>query len=264
MFYTSGQLHSLAFVRGLVKWAIHRPAKWALYRTGCYGVDAFADIKRLSRTWQYPIEVFFDVGANDGGTTKRAEHNFRDCQIIAFEPHPKTFEQLRKSASKFPNVELFNLALGSEPGQETMFEYDTLGSTINSLLPNRPYPARYGLNISGQILVNCTTIDRFCSERGIKKIDILKIDTEGFDFEVLKGAVKMLSDQAIKFIFFELLDIDDGSDGRLGGALKPIDELIRPYGYRFIATYLDFVITSGELLLCSNALYALPPSRRLG
>ena len=114
---------------------------------------------------------------------------------------------------------------------------------------------------SRQIRVDCTTIDRFCSECSIKKIDVLKIDTEGFDLEVLKGATSMLAHKAIKFIYFEFNDIAPRSDAS-GGALVPIDQLIRAYGYRFIATYTDYVIPEGELFLCSNALYALPPSRR--
>jgi FkbM family methyltransferase len=242
-----------------------RPIKWALHRTGrtvinrnMYGYDAFADIKRLSLAWQYCIDVFFDVGANDGGTITRARHNFGGCRIIAFEPHPKTFGQLTYSMAKIPNVELLNVALGSEIGEKMMFEYDF--SPINSLLPNAQFAVRFSKDASKQIQVDCTTIDRFCSDRRIKKIDILKIDTEGFDFDVLKGATSMLAQHAIRFIYFEFNDITPRS-GASGGALMPIDQLIRPHGYRFIATYNDYVVPEGELFLVSNALYALPPSR---
>jgi FkbM family methyltransferase len=245
-----------------------RPIKWTLHRTGhmivdlnnTYGLDAFADIKRLSQAWQYPIEVFFDVGANDGDTTNRARRNFGRCRIIAFEPHPATFEQLRKKVTKIPNVELLNLALGAEVGKRAMFEYDS--SKINSLLPNAQYTVRFDKDSTRKIYIDCTTIDRFCSERRINKIDILKIDTEGFDFEVLKGATAMLAQQVIKFVYFEFNDIIP-RNGTSGGALMPIDELIRPHGYRFIATYNDFVVAEGELFLVSNALYALPPSHRV-
>src|SRR6202035_1601258 len=60
----------------------------------------------------------------------------------------------------------------------------------------------------------------------------------------------------IKFIYFEFNDISPRRDTS-GGALEPIDQLIRPHGYRFIATYNDFVVPDAELFLVSNALYAL-------
>jgi len=221
-----------------------------------YGFDVFADIKRLSQAWKYPIEVFFDVGANNGQTTSRARYHFGSCRIIAFEPHPETFGHLTKNATKIPNVELLNLALGSEVGKRVMFEYDN--SVINSLLPDAQYTVRFDKDANRKISVDCTTIDMVCSEARITKIDVLKIDTEGFDFEVLKGATSMLAQQAIKFIFFEFNDIVPRS-GTSGGALMPIDQLIRPHGFRFIATYTDYVVPEGEIFVVSNALYALPP-----
>jgi FkbM family methyltransferase len=153
------------------------------------------------------------------------------------------------------NVELVNFALGSEIADIAMFEYDQPG--WNSLLPNAQFAVRFGME-PRQLQVRCTTLDRFCFERGVKQIDVLKIDTEGFDLEVLKGASSMLAQQAIKFIYFEFNDISPRRDAS-GGALAPIDQLIRPLGYRFIATYNDYVVPDGELFLVSNALYAHPP-----
>ena len=88
-----------------------------------------------------------------------------------------------------------------------------------------------------------------------KKIDVLKVDTEGFDLEVLKGAQTMLKEGAISFIYFEFNDIQLSSDNSAGGALFPIDDFLRRYQYRFIATYNDYVVTAGDLFAVSNALY---------
>ena len=135
-----------------------------------------------------------------------------------------------------------------------MFEYD--GSVINSLIPDAQFAVRFGQQ-AAQIQVRCTTIDKFCLEREITQIDVLKIDTEGYEVEVLKGASSMRARGAIKFIYFEFNDIDPRRDAS-GGALTPIDRLIRPQGYRFIASYNDYIVPNGELFLVSNALYALP------
>jgi Methyltransferase FkbM domain len=56
--------------------------------------------------------------------------------------------------------------------------------------------------------------------------DVLKIDAEGFELEVLKGASSMLAQHAIKFIYFEFHEISPRKDVS-GGALAPIDQLIR-------------------------------------
>ena len=240
-----------------------QPVKWALARTGRdivsrdkYGYDPFLDIVRLSETWRYPIDVFFDVGANDGATIRHAQSRLGNCRIFAFEPHPQTFSNLKNNFRGVENVELVNLAVGSEIATKTMFEYDM--SVLNSLLPNAQFAVRFDKK-AREIKVDCTTLDNFCSDRDIHQIDVLKIDTEGFDFEVLKGARSMLSRRAIKFVYFEFNDISPRGDAS-GGALEPIDKFIRPLGYRFIASYNDYVLPEGELFLVSNALYAMPPT----
>src|SRR5437868_518184 len=92
---------------------------WVVIPQGRYGLDVFSDVGRLSREWKYPIDIIFDVGANDGSKIKIARRKFESGKIIAFEPHPKTFYRLRESMKSIENVELVNLALGSEQGETT-------------------------------------------------------------------------------------------------------------------------------------------------
>jgi FkbM family methyltransferase len=63
-----------------------------------------------------------------------------------------------------------------------MLEYDC--SLMNSLLPNAQGAVRWGLE-ARHIEAHCTTLDNFCADYDIKRIDALNIDTEGFDFYVL-------------------------------------------------------------------------------
>jgi FkbM family methyltransferase len=249
---------------------IARPVKRVLEQAGFYlirsnpaefnlisrfGYDAFLDIERLSHAWQYRVDIFFDVGANEGQTTLHALERFRNCRIVSFEPNPKTFLLLKERMKEHPRVDLINVALGSEVCDKNMFEYDA--SVLNSLVDDAQFAVRFS-KVATTTIVSCTTVDSFCTERHIEKIDVLKIDTEGLDYEVLEGARSLITRKAIKFIYFEFNDIQP-KNGTTGGALEPIDKLIRPHGYRFIASYNDYVVTTGELFLVSNALYALPP-----
>lgn len=220
-----------------------------------FGIDPFTDIRRLAGIWQYPVGLVFDVGANDGSTAESALKEFPGAQVVSFEPHPTTFNALNARIAGNPRHRSVNVALGSEAGEAELFVYDE--SKVNSLTPNAQYAKRYGK--TGQsIRVAITTLDTFCMENGIDGVDVLKIDTEGFDLVVLEGCRALMERRAVKFIYVEFNDLQP-KDGVFGGALMPFDMLLRPYGYRFVASYNDYIGTSGEMFSVSNALFALPP-----
>jgi FkbM family methyltransferase len=219
-----------------------------------FGHDPFRDIRLLSETWNSSVLTFFDVGAHAGGTSLKALKEFPGARIFAFEPHPKTFLRLADATKGYSVVDPIQIALGGKAGDQIMHTYRV--PAINSLVPNARYPVRLGEQ-SSPITVKCTTIDLFCEERKVNKIDVLKIDTEGFDLEVLKGARWMLKRRAISFVYFEFNDIQ-ADEKSVGGALAPIDELLRRHQYRFIASYNDYIVTD-DLFGVSNALYALAP-----
>jgi FkbM family methyltransferase len=219
-----------------------------------FGLDPFTDIRRLAGIWSYPINLIFDVGANDGSTAVMALSRFPEARVVSFEPHPTTFAKLNARMAGNPRHRSVNVALGPEAGEAEMFEYAE--SKINSLTPNAQYAKRYEKE-AHSIRVTTTTMDRFCAENGIESVDVLKIDTEGFDLMVLEGCRSMMERGAVKFIYVEFNDLQP-KDGAFGGALMPFDVLLRPYGYRFVASYNDSIETSGEMFSVSNALFALP------
>jgi FkbM family methyltransferase len=236
---------------------LRRRLGYDLINRNKFGYDPFLDIQRLSGGWEISIARFFDVGANDGGTARLAASYFPQARIIAFEPHPATFARLVKRMARQPRFEAYNLALGPQTGEVTLFEYRP--SRINSLAPNAPYAVRFPEKAT-TIPVQCTTVDAFCALHEIDAVDVLKIDTEGFDMQVLQGAATLIDAGALRFIYIEFNDVLP-REGVFGGALAPIAELIAPHGYRFVATYNDYIVAEGEMFGVSNALFALPPHR---
>ncbi|MEZ5857223.1 MAG: FkbM family methyltransferase [Hyphomicrobiaceae bacterium] len=222
-----------------------------------FGLDPWADVGKLSRAWSRPITTLFDVGANDGETAIAMLRQFPAATVTSFEPHPATFAELLAEVGDAPRFTAVNAALGADIGEVAMFEYEGV-SKINSLTPDAPFAVRFDRK-GRQISVKCTTLDTYCAENGVDRIDVLKIDTEGFDHAVLQGSAGMLKRQAIGFISVEFNDLQPKS-GTTGGALVPIDQLLRPHGYRFVAAYNDSIATAGEMFAVSNALFALPPN----
>jgi FkbM family methyltransferase len=219
------------------------------------GQDMFFDIKRLARAWEYQIKCFFDVGANDGMSARAALAAFSDAVVLSFEPHPVTFARLRDSVSE-PRFYPFNIALGDKTGEAAFFCYED--NKINSLVPDARFAVRFAQS-SSAIKVRTCTIDEFCVANGIASIDVLKIDTEGYELSVIKGARQKLARREIKFVYAEFNDIFEGASGS-GGALFPICGFLYPFGFRFVAIYTDYVVTEGEFFGVHNALFTVPPT----
>jgi|SRR5215469_4636253 len=138
--------------------------------------------------------VIFDVGANVGQTARTYRRLFPSSQIWSFEPFPSTYESLCHSLSdsRFHPVPL---ALSDQHGNATL----NIGSVsiTNSLL-------RRESDTGKTVQVRTDTIDHFCSQNGIELIDILKVDVEGAESRVFRGAQNMFSRGAIRSVFVEV------------------------------------------------------------
>jgi FkbM family methyltransferase len=220
-----------------------------------FGIQVLPDLRRIAGAWGYKIDTLFDVGANEGQTAVNLLREFPETQVFSFEPHPSTFAKLLVKFENNPRFHGVNVALGAEAGEVEMIEYPN--SKINSLVSNAGFATRYREG-GKSIPVKAMKLDVFCEENSIDNIVLLKIDTEGFELMVLRGAEKMLSQGKIKFVYAEYNDLQ-GKEGVFGGALAPIDALLRSHGYRFVASYNDYVRLEGEMFSVSNALFALPP-----
>ena len=172
------------------------------------------DIVRFSRTGRNPLAdvrlflqrddpLIFDVGANVGQSVAEFKEAFPNSTIHSFEPSPHTFETLRARAARYSAVHLHNFALGSTTTRMTFKENDR--STMSSFLPM----GQYGWGtIARETTVDVNTVDEFCRRHGIGHIDLLKSDTQGFDFEVFKGAEHAFRSNMISLIYFEVIFSD--------------------------------------------------------
>lgn len=143
--------------------------------------------------------VVFDVGANEGHWLSSVLATSPTAQIHAFEPQPSLAKRLIAS---HPGVRVNAMALGEEVNVLELFDYaDHPGSQHASLLPG-VIDKVYGKDARSQT-VPVGTIDDYCVQHDVEKIDFLKIDVEGFELNILRGAHRMLNDGRIGAIQFE-------------------------------------------------------------
>ncbi len=209
--------------------------------------DHCTEIRRRSGDCQ--IELIVDVGANVGETICRYLTNFEHAQIIAFEPVQKTFAALQSKVGSNPRVCCMNLALGAIPGAALVHHQPYSG--LNSLSPaiNTEHP-----DCGRSEMVTVTTLDRIVQDNDIKHIDLLKIDTEHFELEVIRGAHQALLERRISFIYAE---VSFNPEDKRHTLFSELDECLGRYHFQQVGFFEHMFCPASSRVEFCNALFAL-------
>ncbi|MCK9282344.1 MAG: FkbM family methyltransferase [Melioribacteraceae bacterium] len=130
------------------------------------------------------IKVVFDLGANIGTATLKFYQKFPNATIYCFEPDPYNFERLSKNISlldKKDRIKLYNYAVSDSDNGKVSF-YRAKSNHWSSSLKKRDCTEE-------EVLVETITLDTFCINNTINKIDVVKMDIEGAESEAMKGFV---------------------------------------------------------------------------
>ena len=159
------------------------------------------------------IDIFIDVGAHHAESIKLFNNNFVVKQFFCFEASPINFQILKKNVNNIKNssVEIFNYGIGENVG---FFEFnqsqESSSSTLVKINNNSKYLIKKNKMLNffktknipfKKIKVEIKTLKDFIKNKSIKKIDILKIDTEGYDFNVIKSLGDEINN--VEYIYFE-------------------------------------------------------------
>ena len=148
------------------------------------------------------IEIFFDVGSHMGTYTDLIKKDYPNSKSYLFEPQSKIFKKIEQKYLNNENIFLFNLAVSDiEKKQSLNLNNHDLTAILLDFDPKSNYlkfkAKLYQTDINnmnyGTELVQTITLDKFINENNLEKIDLLKIDTEGSEFNVLKGLKKKIN-----------------------------------------------------------------------
>lgn len=148
--------------------------------------------------------IVFDIGANRGDWTSAVLSARATARVHAFEPQAALARAL---ASRCGQAKVNNMALGEAPGTLQLFDYaEHAGSEHASLLAGVIDGIHRGN--ARAVSVEVGTVDDYCAVHGIERIDLLKIDVEGFELKVLNGAKRMLAERRVDTIQFEFNEMN--------------------------------------------------------
>lgn len=156
--------------------------------------------------------VIIDVGASFGTFPLMIKYLNSKAKVYCFEPSKESFELLSENVKNLKGVYLFNKAIGNVI-KKVLFNY----------IPSFPEGSsikKGSKNLNNQYLVNQTTLDNFIKNQGLKKISLLKVDTEGYEQYVLDGGKKTLS-----ITDYLIIEVDVLSIGNMANILNVLEKL---------------------------------------
>lgn len=150
--------------------------------------------------------AIFDVGANVGNYSVLLLEKGAAAPIYAFEPHPATFAVLSKNASanKFHPV---NMGLGEMPMTTKIYDSAESDGSEHASVYKSVIEKIHEYKVK-ETDIELTTVDLFVKENNLKNISFLKIDTEGNELNVLKGAANCIANNMVDIIQIEFNEMN--------------------------------------------------------
>lgn len=208
-----------------------------------------------------PGNIVFDVGANIGMWSKKILSSIPNIKVYSFEPVGELFEILKNNLSNYTGINIHNIAISDKQSIRNFYYYNkSLETSGLSSFYRRPLPEYLNEMEPVELEIKTETLDSFCEEFDIARIDYLKIDTEGGELDVLKGAESLLQKKLVVAIQFEY----GGTYADAGITLKQVIEALQQYNfhiYRILPNGLIYIkewLNSLETYRYSNYLAINP------
>lgn len=168
-----------------------------------------------------PLRVAVDVGAHFGETARRVAASFPGARVHCFEPIPTSFRRLERAVAGLDAV-CVQAALSDEPG------------TVEMGLGESSFSSGFGA-AGTRIDVRVDTLDAYVAQAAIESVELLKVDVEGHEPSVLRGATGLLATGRIEHVLCECEFVHRPDEPH--GDFAEIVRILLPHGFRVVSFY---------------------------
>ena len=184
--------------------------------------------------------IIFDVGGNKGQSIEKYLKIFDKPIIHSFEPIETEFNYMYNKFKNNKNIFLNNFALGDKTEEK---EFNVTAKTVNSSFNKinldtdwlKERSKQYNTSEEGYVTsvqkVNVIKLDDYCRDHKISIIDLVKIDTQGYEDKVLQGSLNSIKQNKIKAIVTEIM-FDNVYDKYF--SFSDIEKFIIPNNFRMV------------------------------
>ncbi len=203
--------------------------------------------QEFCRAFLRPGMTVFDVGAYIGiFTCLMGTLVTEQGQVHAFEPSPRSYDRLVANIARngLGNVVPQQQAVHGDSGQLKLYAYAPPYESLSSLVHRQTVRQGRPLERDTEHLVQAVTLDDYCEAKGIRRVDFLKLDAEGAEGEVLRGAQRLLKEGRIGAMLLEV-----------GTEIRQVLEPLRPCGFSLFSVNENgstSLADEARLLKCRN------------
>ena len=159
-------------------------------------------ILRLVNLLPLSCDIILDVGAHSGLFSHLAKRRCPNARVIAFEANLDLLETLKRNS--LPGIDLVLKAVGARTGNVEFFVNPKSTQTSSAVEDSvSVFAASATLD---RRTVPIVTLDSFCEQQGVTKVDCLKIDVQGYERDVIRGAQRILA--SVKLLLLEASFLD--------------------------------------------------------
>lgn len=180
---------------------------------------------------KYNLKVYniAHVGAHNGKEVLVYNRLFPNADVHLFEPNKSSYEELENKFKDKNKIYLYNLALGNESGEKLLNTSSSFPNTSSILEPNLHKEYYPEVVFDNEEIIQLKKFDSL----GLKNVNFMSIDTQGYELEVLKGSKEQLSNMDYLIVEINRIHLYDKSP-----LVKDIDKFLKSYSFiRIVTTY---------------------------
>ena len=206
--------------------------------------------------------TIFDVGANKGQSIQRFENIFKEPEIHSFEPIKFESDKLFEKFKDKSNIIINNYAVGdinefkkfniSKKTGSSSFNKKNKNSRWLDIRTRQTNISKEDIILDKVVEVEVIKLDDYCKKNNINNIDLLKIDTEGYEDKVLQGSLDLMNSGKISVIFIEI-QLGNVYDKYLN--FLDIEKYLIPNNFRLVAQASNSLNLIDDVNFSNNLIY---------
>jgi FkbM family methyltransferase len=170
-----------------------------------YDVEVNGEAALLRRLKPFRPKMLFDLGANIGDWSLAALEALPDAEVHAFEIAPAMAEKLKRNLADYAGrARVIAKGMGTKAGEVKLY-FAPESTTASSMIPGvvELCVNEHNISVIQEIITEITTGDHYVTDNKIERVDFLKIDVEGAEWDVLQGFSDAFAQEKIQMVQFE-------------------------------------------------------------